>query len=111
MFCYPPLHCKRGGAAMNMTTNISWPIRIALGLVPFAVTIVQPSEADAKRGFVSSFVGRAAGAAAGAAAGSAKGSATTGSATASKSYGADVLTPVQLEACVMQAKKLDEDGD
>jgi hypothetical protein len=96
---------------MKMKLNISWPIRIAIGLVAFAATILQPSGADAKRGFLSSFAGRAAGHAAGAAVGSGTGSATTGSATASKSYGTDVLTPTQLEACVLQARKLDEDGD
>ena len=90
-----------------MAMNMSWSIRILTGLAPLAAAILQPSDADAKRGFLSSFAGRAAGAAVG----SGAGSATTGSATASKSYGTDTLTPVQLEACVLRAKKLDEDGD
>lgn len=88
--------------------KLSWPIRIAIGLVPFAVSLTHPSDADAKRGFLSTFTGRAAGAAVRSVPGSGSGS---GSATASKSYGTDTLTPTQLEACVLQAKKLDEDGD
>ena len=102
--CFAALHCEHGGEAMNM----SWLIRIAIGLVPLAVTVTHPSDADARRGFLSSFTGRAAGAAVGSAVGSGKGSATTGSATASKELRhrcADTLAARSLRAAGQEARR------